>query len=183
MAIVEDEVIVCKLLERAFSKDYEIHIHESAEAFQQQFDASVPHVLLTDKNLPGITGIELVEKHRQVTSDFEAVLITGYADIDSVILSMDLGIFSYMRKPFEIQELKHTVANAQARLARRMQRRDALEQVQGLLEEYIQQLENTARKQPGAPDPSLTKLAQGFQSIQASIAQITAELRLGPKPE
>ncbi len=184
IVIVEDETIVCKLLERAFSKEYQLFLYESAEDFLAQFDASMPHVLLTDKNLPGITGIEMVEKHRQVTGDFEAVLITGYADIDSVILSMDLGIYSYMRKPFELQELKHTVACAQERLTKRIQHRNSLEQAQGKLSEYATLLEQTASQEapgPGAPKTRLSEVAQGLKELGETLAEITANLDCGPK--
>jgi len=184
LVIVEDEAIVCKLLERAFSGEYKLSIFESAEAYQEGFDPKTPHVLLTDKNLPGITGIELVEQQRQVTDNFEAVLVTGYADIDSVILSMDLGIFSYMRKPFEIQELKHTVSSALTRLTHRLHRQEVLEQAQVKLAEYAREIEQSAAQPAAKTDQTridLAPLARGLHEIKDSLAQVTASPLPDPK--
>lgn len=61
----------------------------------QSFD-----VLLTDLRLPGMDGIELVQRARQLDSDLCAVLMTGHGSIKTAVDAMKLGVLDYILKPF-----------------------------------------------------------------------------------
>jgi DNA-binding response OmpR family regulator len=74
--------------------------------------------------LPGLTGLDLLERlhGKGITTPF--VLITGYASLDSAIEAVNRGAFSYIKKPFNIEEIRFVV--------------NRLRQRQDLLEEIIQ---------------------------------------------
>lgn len=113
VVVIDDEAPVCQLIARVLADDYAVTTYDSAEAFAAPAE---PHVLVVDKNLPGLSGLDLVERHRRCGYRFEAVMITGYADMDSALRAMELGIYSYLRKPFEISELVDAVRRAAERL-------------------------------------------------------------------
>ncbi|MHC5081793.1 MAG: sigma-54-dependent transcriptional regulator [Planctomycetota bacterium] len=62
---------------------------------QETFD-----VLISDIKMPGMTGIELLEKVKQKTPDTEVILITGFGTIESAVEAMRLGAYDYILKPF-----------------------------------------------------------------------------------
>jgi len=125
--IIDDEAPIRKVLQMLFRERYEVQAFESSEAFRDQFALGRPYVLVVDKNLPGISGLELIRVLREEGHDFEAVLITAYADMDSAIRAVELGIYSYLRKPFETEALISTVAGAHERLSLRLQLRETNE--------------------------------------------------------
>lgn len=58
-------------------------------------------LLVTDKNLPGLSGIEIVHEARTITPGIRVLLITGYASLDSALESLHLGVDGFIEKPFE----------------------------------------------------------------------------------
>lgn len=74
---------------------------------------TMPHdVLLTDLRLPGMDGIELIQKARQIDPDISAVLMTGHGSIKSAVDAMKLGVLDYILKPFKVSELMPVVHRA-----------------------------------------------------------------------
>jgi FixJ family two-component response regulator len=120
--VVDDEPVVqmtlAKLLE---SQDYPVATFGSAEDFKAKASVDEPFLLIVDKNLPGISGLDLVVQQQQQGSDFEAILITGYADLDSAIDAVRLGFYSYIRKPFDFEKLLEDLTGAKSRLAKRLE--------------------------------------------------------------
>jgi CheY-like chemotaxis protein len=57
-------------------------------------------VLITDIKMPGLTGIELLDRVKQKSSETEVILITGFGTIESAVEAMKLGAYDYILKPF-----------------------------------------------------------------------------------
>ncbi len=123
--VVDDEPEIGRLVLMALgAQGYEVELFETGEAFAEAHGAaSDPHLLIVDKNLPGISGFEVVERHhRDARGQFEAIMITGYADDASETEATRLGIREYIRKPFALDELRQAVARAEQRLAEQPRR-------------------------------------------------------------
>ena len=56
-------------------------------------------VLLTDKNLPDVGGLELLRIAHEVQPDAEGIIITGYASLETALEAIQLGAFDYILKP------------------------------------------------------------------------------------
>jgi len=70
-------------------------------------------VLLTDKNLPDIGGLELLQHAKRLQTDAEGIIITGYASLDTVLAAMQLDAFDYIVKPpKDIFDVKRKVKQA-----------------------------------------------------------------------
>jgi DNA-binding NtrC family response regulator len=75
-------------------------------------------LLITDKNLPGMSGVELIRVVRARDRQMPVILITGYASLESAIETLNLGITAYLEKPFpDIRELRRVVREALERRA------------------------------------------------------------------
>lgn len=113
LIVVDDEKpqleALCTLLQDA---GFEVKgFPEPAQALEhlkrQSFD-----VLLTDLRLPGMDGIELVQRARQLDPDLSAVLMTGHGSIKTAVDAMKLGVLDYILKPFKVSELMPVVNRA-----------------------------------------------------------------------
>ncbi len=67
-------------------------------------------LIVSDMKMPGLDGIQLLEKVKEFNRDLPVILITAYADIEKAVEAMRLGAFTYLAKPFSNEEL---LANAQ----------------------------------------------------------------------
>ncbi len=68
-----------------------------------------PNVVLVDLKMPGISGIEVLEKIPEIDSAIIPIVLTGYGTIDAAVESMKIGAFDFLTKPFEPEKLVETV--------------------------------------------------------------------------
>jgi len=71
-----------------------------------------PDVVLVDLKMPGISGIEVLEKIKEIDNQIITIVLTGYATIDTAIDSMKRGAYDFITKPFTPDELRITVKKA-----------------------------------------------------------------------
>jgi DNA-binding NtrC family response regulator len=104
--IAEDEEITLKHLTNALQKEGYLTVgtQNGLDALQKiegdRFD-----LLISDIKMPGLTGLELLEKTREKQIDVEVIIITGFGSIGSVVEAMKKGAYDYVTKPFDLDEL------------------------------------------------------------------------------
>lgn len=98
LIIVDDEPVLLRLLMELFDSQLDVvgcgSVAEARVAMARGVD-----VLLTDKNLPDGSGLDLLAEARQHTSDAEVLLITGYASLDTALIAMQHRAYDYIVKP------------------------------------------------------------------------------------
>jgi response regulator RpfG family c-di-GMP phosphodiesterase len=71
------------------------------------------HIIITDQRMPGMTGVEFLEKVLEKYPDPMRILLTGYADMGAVVDAVNKGkIFHYLAKPWNEDELDMTINRA-----------------------------------------------------------------------
>lgn len=91
------------------SAGLEVEAFDCAEAFLDAYQPSRPGCLVTDVYMPGMTGVQLLEK-LAVKGDFRpAILISGQGDIPTAVHAMKVGAVDFLEKPFEDDELLERV--------------------------------------------------------------------------
>lgn len=117
MLIVDDEESVCDFLSAFFEARFEIRTVGSAEAALKVLLEEPPFdILLVDKNLPGMSGVELIRQVREADDDVSIAMITGYASTESIVETLNLGVDAYVEKPFNsLQEFGALVDSILAR--------------------------------------------------------------------
>jgi CheY-like chemotaxis protein len=117
--VVDDEVVVLTVLREALRRGgYRVTTAASAEEAidlmrRRRFD-----LVLTDKNLPGASGLDVLRAARTLTPSPAIVLITGYSSYDSALEALDIGAHDYIEKPI------HDVEDLRFRIRRALSRRD-----------------------------------------------------------
>lgn len=144
LLLVDDEPVILELLRTIFADtDYVLHCCADGESALAVMDAHEVDVLLTDKNLPGVGGLELVQYLKEKRPDAEALVLTGYASLDTALRAMELNVFDYILKPpkdvFEIKRKVHQAFEKQ-RVVRENTR------LLVALKEKNETLENTLRE-------------------------------------
>src|SRR5579871_364097 len=107
LLIVDDERWIrdsCK--EVAEGMGFKVHTADSAIGAARLLESQPVDVVLLDIKLPGPDGLELLLKIKQQQPETEVVMITGHATVDSVLAAMRSGAYDYLRKPFNIDELR-----------------------------------------------------------------------------
>ncbi len=117
LIVVDDEVDVKYLFEQRFRKEIksgEIEIEfafngRSALDFIETIDDLSEFLILTDINMPEMTGIELLKEIKLRFPKLRVIVITAYGDENNVLIAKDLGAEDYFTKPLEFNVLKEKI--------------------------------------------------------------------------
>ena len=100
LIIVDDEPVILNLLRSVFDGEaYSVLAFPDGRSALEAMESGGVDVLLTDKNLPDIGGLELLRHAKRIQADAEGIIITGYASLDTVLAAMQLDAFDYIVKP------------------------------------------------------------------------------------
>lgn len=111
--IIEDEDTLRESLKRIFARDgFSVEATESAETGLKLLDVNHFDVIISDIMLPGIDGIEFLQKVRELLPDQMFIVITAYASLETAIKALRAGAYDYIMKPIMHEEIKQVVRNA-----------------------------------------------------------------------
>ena len=109
---VDDDARLLNALRTTFRQEYEVITAENGDAALELVKQGV-HVVVSDQRMPGLTGVELLRKVRGVAPNTVRILLTGYTDLAALVGSINEGeIFRFVKKPWDNDELKNTLADA-----------------------------------------------------------------------
>jgi two-component system, NtrC family, response regulator AtoC len=113
--VVEDETIlgdaICTYLEH---HGYTTAIARSGEDGIRLAEENSPDVALLDIRLPGLDGLSVLRKLRDISAGTEVVMMTAHASVASAVDAMKTGAFDYLAKPLDLDELRVVVDKALA---------------------------------------------------------------------
>jgi DNA-binding NtrC family response regulator len=104
--VVDDEEELRKAIVEILTLDgFEVDQASSAEEATEKLAQTAYDVLITDHNLPGKTGVELLEESLVRYPEIIGVVITGYGTIETAVNAIKKGAYNYLTKPFKLVEL------------------------------------------------------------------------------
>jgi len=107
IAVVDDEITVCRRLSQALTKDgFEVETFTSGDPFMKRMEASPFGIVFTDLMLPDANGMMLLSKIKKINEYTEVIIITGYSSIDSAIEAIKNGAYHYAPKPLKLSEIR-----------------------------------------------------------------------------
>jgi len=111
--VVDDEKVIHESCGRILREEgYEVETALSGEEALQKLKERQYDLVLTDIRMPGMDGIETLEKMKEKIPDITVVMFTGYSSVETARGSMKLGAFDYLPKPFTPEELLAVVKRA-----------------------------------------------------------------------
>lgn len=109
--IVDDEPNICNLLRELLARqDYQIDTCPNGQDALAKVQAGRYDMLISDLKMPGISGIDLIKSVKAVSPNTAAVLVTGYATVETAVKALRYGADDYLTKPFNIDELRKVVS-------------------------------------------------------------------------
>jgi DNA-binding NtrC family response regulator len=110
--VVDDEEVARDGISLALKKNYRVKSFPSAEAALEAMLSDTPDLVLLDIGLPGMSGIEALEKIKNLYPEIVVIMITAYEDITTIVSAMKLKAYDYVLKPLQMDALMVTVRNA-----------------------------------------------------------------------
>ncbi|PMR77118.1 nitrogen regulation protein NR(I) [Billgrantia endophytica] len=120
VTIVDDDRAIRWVLERALAQpDLDVESIERGDLALSRLLDDPPDVLVTDIRMPGIDGLDLMSRVREVHPDLPVIVMTAHSDLESAVASYQGGAFEYLPKPFDVDEalalVRRAVAHARER--------------------------------------------------------------------
>jgi two-component system NtrC family response regulator/two-component system response regulator HydG len=105
--VIDDEVNAAAALETLLKEDgYEVARAHDARTGLQLLEKEEPDVVLTDLRMPGMDGLELLTRIKQIRPETMVILMTAYGTVKTAVKAMKLGAEDYLGKPIDVEELE-----------------------------------------------------------------------------
>jgi len=118
--IDDDEAVRDSIAFLLSSAGLSTRTYESALAFLDRVSEAEAGCIVTDVRMPGMTGLDLVDRLNALGVDLPVVVITGHGDIPLAVRAMKGGVVDFIEKPFEDEQLLNALKTALARGEDRM---------------------------------------------------------------
>ena len=110
---VDDEPNNLTMFKASFRLDYDIFTALSGNEALKMLHQNPVHVIIADQRMPEMSGVEFFERLLEENPEPIRILLTGYANLESVIDAINRGqVFRYLRKPWDEDDLRMTIDNA-----------------------------------------------------------------------
>src|SRR5262249_5962019 len=94
------------------SAKIEVRTYESAVAFLEVLPAIGPGCVITDVRMPEVSGLELLQRLRDMAIGLPVIVVTGHGDVPLAVEAMKIGAFDFIEKPFDDEILLSSVRSA-----------------------------------------------------------------------
>jgi len=111
--IVDDEIpILTSVGDVLKDEGYEVSTAESGEDALRALKDSIPDLILLDVWMPGMDGLEALERIRGISRELPVIVMSGHGNIDTAVKAVRLGAYDFIEKPLSLDKLSLTVKNA-----------------------------------------------------------------------
>ncbi len=112
--VVDDDQTMLDLIGSALTsrEQYEVILAADSESALKHMATQAFDTVISDINLPGMNGLDLLSRINIIDPKIPVILITGYAEISTMQAAIKLGVFDFLKKPFSISELQISVRQA-----------------------------------------------------------------------
>ncbi len=111
--VVDDDKSIRWVLDKAFHKAAMVcRSFSHAAQLLEAMESEMPDVLITDIRMPGMDGIELLDKLHISHPNLPIIVMTAHSDLDSAVSAFHGGAFEYLPKPFDLNEVLEVVQRA-----------------------------------------------------------------------
>jgi two-component system, sensor histidine kinase and response regulator len=115
--VVDDEMGVRESLRAILQSDCEVVTASTGDEALDIVARAPVDIMTLDLKMPGLGGIGVLERAKQIDPDLEVVIITGYGSLDTAVQGLRLRAFDYLSKPFDSMHVRRLIGKALARRA------------------------------------------------------------------
>lgn len=129
---------------------FELDQAESAEQALEKITERPPDLLLLDHKLPGLSGLDVLDRLGSQRYDLLTIMITAYATLDTAVMAVKRGAYDFLAKPFTPAELKDTIRKASEHLVLSRQARKLAQEKRQVRFQFISVLAHELKAPLGA---------------------------------
>jgi signal transduction histidine kinase/DNA-binding response OmpR family regulator len=175
--VVDDEDQVVQIFRDLLTQQgYEVVSSDNGDDAITKVTTGRFDLVLTDINLPGVDGLEVVRAAKAADKDTVVILITGYASTTTAIDALRQGAYDYITKPFDLWETAKAIERGLNSRALTIENRRLIEQLEGANKE-LQQHEDGLRRKVERATHRLAALYEAGKAMSLSLSlQATCEV-------
>ena len=152
----------------------------SAKEFLDSYSGERPGCVVSDLRMPGFSGIQMIERLRQLDCDISVVIITAFPDTRSTVTAIKFGAATVLEKPCNPQELWDTIVQAiafdETNLRSKLDRENAGKLIEKLTAVEVEVLEQISA---GAANKIIAKrLCVSLRTVEGRRASILSKLNV-----
>ncbi len=111
--VVDDEQLIRWSLEQNLKKQgYDVMTADNGEDALKLVREEQPDLILLDIQMPGISGLEVLEKVKEIDEDIVVIMVTAQGGLETAVNAMRLGAYDYINKPFNFDEMAIVIRKA-----------------------------------------------------------------------
>ena len=157
--VVDDEASIRTAVEQWLSlSGFSVQLFARGEDCLARLPRDFPGVVLSDVRMPGLSGMQLLERLRQLDPDLPVILLTGHGDVPMAVEAMRNGAYDFLEKPFTPQHLMGSLGRALEKRQLVLENRRLHEQA-----DLKAQLEST-----------LLGMSQGLQQLRRQVLELAS---------
>jgi putative two-component system response regulator len=146
LLVVDDELSIRELLSEGLQAfGFPVRMAGSADEAFRIVQAGDVHLVLSDIDMPGETGIALLKRVKAYDPDVDVIMVTGVVDVDTAIRAMRQGAGDYVTKPFNLEEVRLVIEAALERRRLILENRAYQHHLEEMVSERTREL--TAKKE------------------------------------
>ena len=176
--LVDDEEGIRKVLDISLSDSgFKVFTAETGKEALDIFRKIRPPIVLTDIKMPGMGGIELLQKIKQESPDTEVIMITGHGDMELAIRSLKFDATDFITKPINDDALEIALKRANEKITLKTKLREHTENLEQLVREKTKKLVEAERF--AAVGQTVAGLAHAIKNITGGLTGGTFVLDKG----
>jgi signal transduction histidine kinase len=134
--LVDDEEDIRDVLSLSIADmGYAVHTAENGEQAIEMFRQIDPPMVMTDIKMPGMDGIELLQKIKRENPETEVVMITGHGDMDLAIKSLKFEATDFITKPINVEAMEIALKRVQDKITMKRQLKAYTQSLEALVQE------------------------------------------------
>lgn len=111
--VVDDDPTITRTLARSLRDRFKVFTANSADAALAIIAREPIAVILTDQRMPDVSGVQLLERARDLRPETIGILISGYTDVAVLVDALNLGnVRGFLPKPWDVHQLRHQIDQA-----------------------------------------------------------------------
>jgi len=182
--LIDDEEGIRKVMSIALrDAGYVVWTAESGEQGLEIFERERPALVLTDIKMPGMDGIGVLRRIKEMETDSEVIIITGHGEMELAISALQLEASDFITKPIHDEALFISLKRAEEKISLKRQLRDYMENLELKVQEATAEIQRISDFQANLIDNSLDGIVAGDEGRKVVIFNDSAQRLTGFREE